>query len=207
MISHRVPSIQDYLSPAAAGWRSATREEVAMTATPLAMQPTDYIRRSWEHKPYGQVRSLGVSSMHDGHTWAVFVTWTGVAPSGGDFPDALAIAMPIGAEAPLVTMGAPGAPLHILRWQANREGSRSLVASGIGQSGPGPEIEHNASAVADGNTWNLVLTRTLAGPADAAPLQAGGKTRIGFAVWQGGNDERAGIKAFSQDWRDLILDA
>jgi hypothetical protein len=42
---------------------------------------------------------------------------------------------------------------------------------------------------------------------DVAPLVAGEKTGIGFALWEGANEERAGIKAFSVDWLDLTLDA
>lgn len=206
MISHRVAKLNDYLSPAAAGWNGATHEQVAMSATPLAMQPTDYIRQSWAQKPYGRVDTLDVASVHDGTGWAVFLSWRGVSAAGGDFPDAVAVALPVGAESPLMTMGAPGAPLHILRWQSNREGSRSLLAGGIGHSGPGPALESNARALADGDTWRVVITRPLAAAPDAAVLAAGRKARIGFAVWQGGNDERAGIKAYSQDWRDLILD-
>ena len=40
-----------------------------------------------------------------------------------------------------------------------------------------------------------------------APLAAGKSTGIGFAVWRGSNDERAGIKAFSIDWAELALEA
>ena len=36
---------------------------------------------------------------------------------------------------------------------------------------------------------------------------AGRSTSFGVAVWEGGRGERAGIKAFSGDWRELALQA
>jgi DMSO reductase family type II enzyme heme b subunit len=104
-------------------------------------------------------------------------------------------------------MGAPDAPIHILRWQANKEGLRSILATGIGQSQPGPSLKTGAQAKAEGDAWSVVITRALGHGGEVAPLAAGKKTGIGFALWRGGNDERAGIKAFSIDWADLALDA
>ena len=57
------------------------------------------------------------------------------------------------------------------------------------------------------NEWQVVFTRVLGHGAGVAPLLAGKKTGIGFALWRGANDERAGIKAFSIDWTELALDA
>ena len=37
-------------------------------------------------------------------------------------------------------------------------------------------------------------------------LEAGGSTKVAFAVWEGGSGERAGIKAFSKQWRELTLE-
>jgi DMSO reductase family type II enzyme heme b subunit len=38
-------------------------------------------------------------------------------------------------------------------------------------------------------------------------LTPGTASKVAFAVWQGGNQERAGIKAFSPDWQELQIDA
>lgn len=207
MKSHRVANIKDYLSPAAQGWGKLAGEDVGLIPTPLAMQPTEYIRKSWEGKSYGETKSIRVSSVHDGHTWALRATWQGVSPGGKDFPDALAIALPVSGKPVLMLMGAPDAPIHFLRWQANKEGARSLIATGIGSSRPGAEIKCSAQATADKDTWSVVVSRALGTGKEVAPLLAGKKTGIGFALWHGGNDERAGIKAFSVDWADLALDA
>lgn len=207
MKSHRVTNIAEFLSPAAPGWAKVTGASIAMLQTPLAMQPTEYIRKKWEGKPYGDAKELQVASVHDGHILALRIRWSGVSPPGTDFPDALAVALPVRGKPALALMGAPDAPIHILRWQANKEGIRSILATGIGQSQPGPSLKTGAQAKAEGDAWSVVITRALGHGGEVAPLAAGKKTGIGFALWRGGNDERAGIKAFSIDWADLALDA
>lgn len=207
MKSHRVSKIGDYLSPTAAGWKSVERVQVALAPTPLPMQPTEYIQKSWEGKPYGLVKHVDVASVHDGHSLALHMTWEGVSPAGKDFPDALAVALPVRGEPVLALMGGPDAPIHLLRWSANKEGVRAILSHGIGTTQPSPSIKCTAQAVAEGNTWHLVITRPLGTGKDIAPLVAGKPTRVGFAVWSGANDERAGIKAFSFDWTALVLAA
>ncbi|NMG55177.1 hypothetical protein [Aromatoleum aromaticum] len=204
---HRVARIKDYLSPTSGGWDAIAKEEVDLMPTPLAMQPTEYIRKSWEGRSYGAVKALRIASVHDGETWSLLASWAGVSPSGKDFPDAFAIALPVRGNPALALMGEPEAPIHYLRWAANKEGVQSILATGIGSSQPGSEVRCTVVAQPIGDVWNVVISRPLGSGKGVAPLQAGAKTRIGFAVWNGGNDERAGIKAFSIDWTELVLEA
>jgi complex iron-sulfur molybdoenzyme family reductase subunit gamma len=39
-----------------------------------------------------------------------------------------------------------------------------------------------------------------------AQIQSGEKTQFGVAIWEGTHGERGGIKAYSVDWRDLVID-
>jgi DMSO reductase family type II enzyme heme b subunit len=58
--------------------------------------------------------------------------------------------------------------------------------------------------------WDVVVSRALNGkssPKGTVALTPGAVSKVAFAVWQGGNQERAGIKAFSPDWQDLQIDA
>ena len=107
----------------------------------------------------------------------------------------------------LALMGAKDAPIHYLRWSSNKEGLLSLMAQGIGLSQPGAELKRGAQASTEGAVWQLVIVRALGTGKDIAPLAAGKKTGVGFALWRGANDERAGIKAFSIDWTELELEA
>lgn len=214
MKSHRVDSIKNYLTPDAAHWARVPATQVNMMPTPLQMQPTEYIRVSWANKQYGQIQKLEVASVHDGETWALRATWTGSSPGEresadalSDFPDALAIALPVRNNPVLALMGAKDAPIEYLRWSAKKEGVESRIATGIGQSEAGPEIKRTAQAVTNGAVRQLVITRAMGTGKDIAPLAAGKKTGVGFAVWLGANDERAGIKAFSIDWTELDLEA
>lgn len=207
MKSHRVSKVGDYLSPSAAGWKSVEPTRVALAPTPLPMQPTEYIQKSWEGKPYGQTPHVDVAVVNDSHDIALRMTWSGVSPAGKDFPDGLALAFPIRGEPVLALMGSADAPIHLLRWSAGKEGVRSILSLGIGTTQPSAAIKCSAKAVAESDTWSLVISRPLGTGKDLAPLVAGKPSKVGFAVWRGGNDERAGIKAFSIDWTALVLAA
>jgi len=207
MRSPRVGNITEYLDPASARWSKLKSTQVALSPTPLGLQPTEYIRQSWGARPYGKAATLEVASVHDGHLWAIRATWRGVSPAGRDFPDALAVAMPVSGKPVLALMGAPEAPIHILRWSANKEGAHSMLALGIGKSQPGAQLKCQARAHAAGDVWSVVISRPLGVGKDIAALAPGRTNGIGFALWNGGNDERAGIKAFSIDWAELALDA
>lgn len=208
MRTRRVNDVASLLEPGAKGWDAVGFESVQMMPAPLGMQPTEYIRVKWEGREYGLDPNLKVAAVHDGKRWALCARWTGVSPSGIDFPDAIAVALPVRNDPPLILMGVEDAPIQYLRWQSNKPGLRSIVASGIGRSETGPKMqEASAKSLTDGEHWDVVLARPLGGEGDVAPLHAGQKTKIGFAVWRGANDERGGIKAFSIDWIELALDA
>jgi DMSO reductase family type II enzyme heme b subunit len=52
-----------------------------------------------------------------------------------------------------------------------------------------------------------VIGRPLQVKEEAVNLAPGQPNVVGFAAWEGGNGERGGVKAFSKEWRDLILEA
>lgn len=208
LVTRRVKDVAALAEPGDPGWGRFEPTRIEMIAAPLAMQPTEYIRNSWQGREYGADPGLDVVTVHDGLRWALRASWTGVSPSGKDFPDALAIALPVRGEPVLALMGGEDAPIHFLRWQANKPGVKSQLATGIGRStNSGPELECSARARAHDGRWQVVVTRPLGSRGDVAPLDAGKRTGIGFAVWSGANDERGGIKAFSIDWAEMVLEA
>lgn len=206
MRSSRVSSIERYRNPKYSGWEKVGAESVGMIPTPMGMQPTAYIRNSRADMPHGTVGTLELASVHDGETLAIYLSWEGVSPEGGDFPDAAAIAFPVKGNPVLFMMGSKDAPLHILHWKANK-GVKSMMAEGIGLSDPGPTLKVSSQAETIGNRWQVVLTRVLGKGAGVAPVVPGEDTKAGFAVWMGENDERAGLKAVSMDWVPLAIEA
>ncbi|MDY0067267.1 MAG: hypothetical protein RBS02_12865 [Steroidobacteraceae bacterium] len=207
MKASRVHDIDEYRSPLARSWSQTPGVRIPLMPAPLSMQPSEYVRRSWEGRPYGQTAALEAASVHDGRTWAIRVGWEGGAAESASFPDALAVALPVRHSAPLILMGSAEAPIHILRWQVDKQGVRSLLATGVGRSAPGPTVNSTAQTEADQHRCQVVVTRALGAGGDVAPLEAGRTTSIGFALWRGANNERAGVKAFSIDWTVLALEA
>jgi complex iron-sulfur molybdoenzyme family reductase subunit gamma len=165
---------------------------------------------AWSDRPYGTLAAVQVGCVHDGRRVAFRLEWTDPSEDlavGDAVPDAAAIALPVRGEPQLATMGAPEAPIHALHWIAGQAGVRSVLATGIGSSRPGPDVQGAARGHWKDGAWRAVISRSFDAPADAAPLAPGGVSRIGFAIWDGAKGERAGIKAFSIDWLDLELEA
>ena len=200
------------LDPAGSPWSAVAATVVALDGTPLAMQPTAAVRNSWRDRPIGAVRSVEVRALQSADALAFHLRWADDAANRdhGDntvFPDAAAIALPLHADAPLITMGAPGAPLTAWFWRADSGNQGFEVrAEGPGSTRiTGRSVQANA-LWSDG-VWQLVLARSLAGEgtADSIALASGQASRFGVAVWEGAHGERGGLKAFSGDWRELLL--
>lgn len=209
MRSVRAQDSEFFLDPHSAEWNGIPAESVQLVPTPLPLQPNPYIRKSWQNKPYGVVQHLEVASVHDGRVWVLRAAWNGVSPEGSDFPDALAVALPVRGNPPLSLMGSPEMPIHFLRWQSKSNSVASMLGTGIGTSTKPldtPALGCKARGIAANGLWTVTVARRLGVWEDVAPLVAGSRSRIGFAVWNGANDERAGIKSWSVDWIELRLD-
>lgn len=210
MRSRRIGSVTEFLDAESTSWSSIRTESITLMPTPLGLQPKPYITTSWKDQPYGLTKQLSVACVHDDMQMAFRLQWnsaTQTMAQGESFPDGAAIALPVRGDPPLMLMGAESAPIHILQWQAGVPELRSVLISGIGSSRPGPAVRAIANARWAENSWTLVVTRDLRSGGDIAPLEAGKPTRVGFAIWNGANSERAGIKAVSVDWVALAIDS
>lgn len=204
MHGQRVSSVGPFLDPVSSEWSRLEAEHIPLMPTPLGMQPTEYIRVTWEQRPYGQVSRMRVSAVHDGERAALRLQWSAAVRDPGD---AAAIALPVRGQPSLMTMGSQEAPIHALHWVAKEPRVRSVIAGGIGTTRAGPDVKASAQAAWSDGVWRLVITRALGTGKEIAALAPGQRTGIGFALWSGANHERAGIKAFSVDWREFTLDA
>jgi DMSO reductase family type II enzyme heme b subunit len=209
VLSKRVANLADFPNPADPSWRGIPGTSVEMIPAPLGLQPNGYIIASWTDRPYGELELVDVASVHDGERLAVRLSWKKLRPdsgSGEGFPDSAALAFPVRGKPELMQMGSPDAPIHALHWQARKNAIRSVLASGIGSSRTGPDVGETITAGWSQGAWSIVFTRTLAAGGDGAKLVPGEGSQIGFAVWDGGNQERAGIKAVSADWLEFVVE-
>ncbi len=206
-------TIDAILNPHNSQWQAIKSSVVALESTPIAMQPTPAIRESWSTKTAGNIGNVSVQAVVNQDLLAIRLQWN--APNQmvdhGDntvFPDSAAIAFPLAENAPVV-MGAPDMPVSMWFWRANENGeARQIEAAGIGTSETrNRNLVKSHGAWKDGK-WSVVMARALQVPNESQSPQfkLGSTAQIALAVWDGGNTERGGIKAYSgMQWLELIL--
>lgn len=179
----------DLADPASQAWNGVTAEAVALAPVPLAAQPTEYIREAWANRAYGKTAEAKVAAATDGSKLYVRVEWADDSAPNTEFQDAVGAVL---GDGPLDTLGSAGSPVTMWYWE-NGRGALNLVSRG-----PGVVTKTGASAVSgtganSGGKWAVVIS----GPASAS------KGKLGVAVWNGSNEERAGLAAVSRNWLPL----
>jgi DMSO reductase family type II enzyme heme b subunit len=202
------------LDPASPEWEKVPVETINMGGTPLASQPSRYIRTVWADKPIGTVRFLSVRAVHNGRDLLLRLEWQDESRDvdflSRGFPDGAAVLFPLNGDAPLATMGSEKAPVNAWFWRADQaDVARNVRASGIGSVEDTEKSRIAARSQWKDGAWSVVFSRPLTvadQKGEAVQLAAGGSTKVAFAVWEGSGGERAGIKAFSNQWRELSLE-
>jgi DMSO reductase family type II enzyme heme b subunit len=216
MLTKRVKAKSaDLLDPGNQAWGQAAASTVVLSPTPLEMQPTDYVRVSWTGRPYGQAPSIQARSLHNGDQIFFRLVWQDDSLDAkiadiNQFVDAAAVLFPVAEDAPLFGMGAKGKPVNAWLWRADWERPKNVAAEGMGSTQRRDDPALASSARHQRGRWDVIIARSLNGkgsPAGTVALRPGTSTKIAFAVWQGANQERAGIKAFSPDWQELQIEA
>ncbi len=196
-------------------WNGVPRATVVLSPTPLEMQPTEYVRAAWKGRPYGGASSIQVRALHNGAEVFFRLQWNDESPDAkiadiNQFADGAAVLFPLVEDAPLFGMGAKDKPVNAWLWRADWERPKNVAAQGMGTTERRDDEALAATARHARGRWDLVVSRPLNGngsPAGTVSLTPGTASKVAFAVWQGGNQERAGIKAFSPDWQDLQIEA
>ncbi len=205
------------LDPTAPEWSSIPGESLKMDATPLANQPSEYIKASRDEKKIGKVRSLMVQAAHTGTDILFRLSWEDPIKNteitdNDIFPDGCGILMPLGpGDPPIDEMGSKDAPVNAWFWRADlKDQPHNTVAKGLGTTVFSKTCPIQTKSLWGDGAWAVVFARALALPDqkdEAAQLAPGGTVKIGFAVWEGSNGERAGVKSFSKEWRELSFEA
>lgn len=202
------------LNPGAAQWAKVPAEELRMGATPLHEQPSRYVRTVWAGKAIGAVRLLKVQAAHNSQDILFRLEWADDTPNtdyadDSVFPDAAGILFPLNGDAPLTTMGSQKQPVNAWYWRASfAEGeAQELIARGLGTVTNSSQAKVRAQARHQNGRWEVVFARELAaGGKDAVSFNGKKATKVAFAVWEGSSQERAGLKSFSKEWRELIIE-
>jgi DMSO reductase family type II enzyme heme b subunit len=206
-------NLKTLLDPDSGPWRAQSGESLKLLGTPVGMQPTEAIRVAWTGKSIGAVGSVRIAAIHNGDVLAFRLEWAdpnedAELHDNDSFPDAAAIALPAAEGAPLVLMGAAGKPVNAWYWRADEsDRARHVSAEGLGTSRTLDLALVKASGVWKEGRWRVVIARAMNVDAQgAAQIRPGSQTGYGVAIWEGSHQERAGIKAFSGDWKPLTID-
>lgn len=211
----RVDAADEELSnPDGSAWSGARSNEVVLSPVPLAMQPTEYVRVSREGRPYGALSSMDVKALHNGSKVFFRLAWQDETADGkirdiNQFADAAAVLFPSNGDAPLFGMGAKGQPVNAWFWRADWEKPKNVSAEGMGTTQRRDDPALTAEGRHTNEQWHVVVGRSLTeegAPPKSVALRPGVTSKVAFAVWQGSEHERAGLKAFSPDWQELVLD-
>jgi DMSO reductase family type II enzyme heme b subunit len=177
---------------------------IGLRGTEARAQPSAYVRTAWAGKRIGAVRSLSVQAANNRQSLFFRLEWVDAThnPDYGDgsvFPDAAAVLFPANRQAPLHLMGSPAAGIEAWYWRATRRDfGEALAFSGFATEEPQPGIPVLTSASWSDGHWRVVIGAPLAvvSPTDA----------VAFAVWEGSNQERAGLHSYSPEWQELTIE-
>lgn len=193
-------------SPSSSKWDAVEAGEVSLSPTPPEYKTNEYVRAAWADKAHGLVGSVAVKAAHNGDTLAVRLEWDDTEHPESEFPDACAVAFPAGGSADLGTLGSDDSPVNLWFWRADRgnEGE-DVLAKGVKNLATLSREDVKANAEFNSGRWSVVLSRALSG-GDGAQLSAGSTQPVAFLVWEGKNEERAGLAAYSGNWADLEIE-
>jgi len=196
-------------SAASAGWDGIPEVAIDLAPTDLDAQPSAYVRTAWAQRPYGEGRTVRVQAAVAGEKVFVRLRWQASEPrpaitDNNVFADACGVLFPLdGNSAELSTMGSDDWPVQAWHWRAGAPEPFVLIARGLGTAERQQVHAVSVDAAHATDEWRVVFSRALG--AKGVPLARGSAVPVGFAVWSGANNERAGIKAYSPRWTELRI--
>jgi len=209
-------STEELLDPQAAAWAQAGEASVDMLPTPIALQPTEYIQKTYESRTYGDVTPVRVRCLHNGDAMFIRIEWAEPNPSRelndvNAFADGCGVLFPVAGDAIITEMGSVSQPVNAWHWRADYDDKPNSVTS----TSRGTAVRYKtnplvARSIWKNGAWQVVIGRpfVVAEPhRRMIALKPGTTVKAGFAVWRGSNQERGGIKAYSPTWSDLVIEA
>lgn len=187
--------------PEAEAWEEVDSETVVLSSADSGL-------------PGADDTSVGLADVETAYTDErihIRVTWDDAEPAEDvtdprEFPDAVAVQFPLEQEAePAIAMGSEDEPVNVWYWNAD-DGVEELYAGGMGSTTEMEDSAVSAEATHTGDEWQVVFTRELeADERQRTDFATDQRLNVAFAVFDGTNQERAGVKAASE-WHHYPLD-
>ena len=88
------------LDPQGEAWRSLGRERIQLLATPLTLQPSEYVQTKWAALKHGEAKEIRVAAAHNAQAIYFRLEWDDATDDGrpndtADFPDQASVMLPI----------------------------------------------------------------------------------------------------------------
>ena len=178
-------------------------DSISLIAAPTALSPGGYVSKAYAERAVPQTPVAELEAVKLGDRWRLRVLWSCAEPVrelGEDvdrFVDAAAVLAPGSADAPWVSMGAPGKAVEGALWRADRAGLLGVRAEGLGT------VERSAAR----EGWRAVSEWKAGRWSVDFELQGwpvlDDRRRLAIAIWQGARGDSGGLKSVSPGWLEL----
>ncbi|CBL45594.1 probably dimethylsulfide dehydrogenase gamma subunit [gamma proteobacterium HdN1] len=176
------------------------KQTLQLISAPTITQPSVYVRNAYMDVVHPATTSLEIEIMRSSGSWEIHARWACPNPSNvvkgytDRFADAMAILVPTKEDAAWITMGSEDAPVDGVLWRADWEQPKRIHSKGLGtsQRADVPAGWRVKSQYAGGHytlQWLFPKWENL------ERFQ-----RCAFAIWQGSEQQRAGLKSVSAGW-------
>jgi DMSO reductase family type II enzyme heme b subunit len=207
-------SNETLLDPENALWLGMAKQRVTLLASPIVSQPSEYIQNKWASKTWGGTPEVRVAAAHNGKSIFFRIEWDDPVDDShptdmADFPDQCAVMLPLKDDALIAEMGAPALPVNMWQWRADIPVPHYVTAEGRGTTTYYADSPLSGKGVWRDGVWQVVISRPFNVNLPAAlvvPMAPGLKHKCTFAVWQGSNKERGGLKAYQPLWQPLEIE-
>lgn len=204
---------EELLKLDSSAWSSAKEYTIEMASTPLANQPSPYIKATREEKDLGKVKEMRLKALHNTKEIFFRLKWISEEPNLkiGDldtFPDGVSLLFPMkdDLDTPIKEMGTKEGPTNAWFWRADFENKpKNQISEGLSTSLYTDDSSIISNSAWSSGEWDVIMGRPLNVKEEAATISPDNKKLIGVAAWEGATGERGGVKAFSKEWRDLVL--
>jgi DMSO reductase family type II enzyme heme b subunit len=208
-------STEALLDPDARTWSALGPQSIQLSSSPLVLQPSEYIQNKWNSLTHGQTPEVRVRAAHNGEAIFFRLEWDDAVDDShpnnmANFPDQAGVMLPLKDDAPIAEMGLEKQPVNMWLWRADVDAPFYVTAKGRGTTTRHADTPLKGKGAWRNGTWAAVIARpfNVNLPAEfVVPLAPGMTHKCTFAVWQGSNKERGGLKAYHPLWESLEIDA